>query len=97
MDAHVQTTGSENPPLIQNYNTFQHQGVGFDISHSGDMPQMPATHMLGGMPNAIVTMDDPGSYEITPEVYEAFSYAQPITTNMAPAFEQGWVGPGPSQ
>lgn len=53
---------------------------------------MPPTHLLGGMPNAAMTMEDPGSYEITPEVYEAFSYTQPITTNMTPAFERGWGG-----
>jgi hypothetical protein len=78
---------------MQGYSNYQHPGTGFNIPHSGEMPQMPPTHLLGGMPNAVMTMDDPASYEITPEVYEAFSYAQPITTNMTPAFDQGWGGP----
>jgi hypothetical protein len=30
------------------------------------------------------------SYEITPEVYEAFSYIQPITTNMTSGYDSGW-------
>ncbi|KKK21333.1 hypothetical protein ARAM_004080 [Aspergillus rambellii] len=34
----------------------------------------------------------PSSYEITPEVFEAFSYAQPITTNMTTADDYGWAG-----
>ncbi|CAG8909697.1 unnamed protein product [Penicillium egyptiacum] len=89
----VQTTGPENPSLMGTYNTFQHPGAGFNVPHSGEMPQLPPTHLLGGMPNAVMTMDDPGSYEIAPEVYEAFSYAQPITTNMTPVFEQRWGGP----
>jgi hypothetical protein len=93
MGTHPQTTGPENPPLMQPYSTFQHQGVGFNIPHSGDISQMQPTHLLGGMPNAGMTMDHPGSYESTPEVYEAFAYAQPITTNMTPSFEQGWGGP----
>lgn len=88
----VHTNSPENPPLMGTYNTFQHPGASFNIPHSGEMPQLPPTHLLGGMPNAVMTMD-PGSYEIAPEVYEAFSYAQPITTNMTPAFEQGWGGP----
>lgn len=58
----------------------------------GDMPQMPPTHLLGGMPNALMTVDDPGSYEITPEVFEAFSYAQPMSTTMTSSFEGGWTG-----
>jgi hypothetical protein len=93
MTAHVQSSAPETPPLMQGYSNYQHPGTGFNIPHSGEMPQMPPTHLLGGMPNAVMTMDDPASYEITPEVYEAFSYAQPITTNMTPAFDQGWGGP----
>ncbi|CAI7607305.1 unnamed protein product [Penicillium glandicola] len=89
----AQTTGPENPPLMGSYNTFQHPGTGYNIPHSDEAPQLPPTHLLGGMANAVMTMDDPASYEITPEVYEAFSYAQPITTNMTPVFEQGWGGP----
>lgn len=86
----VQNTDPENPPVMGAYNTFQHPGSGFDIPNMGEMPQLPPMHLLGGMPNAGMTMNDPGSYEITPEVYEAFSYAQPITTNMTPVFDQGW-------
>lgn len=75
-------------PMMSNYN-FQQPVPGFDLPQMGDMPQMAPTHLLGGMPNAAMTVDDPRSYEITPEVFEAFSYAQPITTNMA-SFEANW-------
>ncbi|KAJ5096603.1 hypothetical protein N7456_007324 [Penicillium angulare] len=75
-------------PMMSSYN-FQQPVSGFNLSQMGDMPQMPPTHLLGGMPNAVMTVDDPRSYEITPEVFEAFSYAQPITTNMA-SFEANW-------
>ncbi|KAE8148213.1 fungal-specific transcription factor domain-containing protein [Aspergillus avenaceus] len=66
--------------------TFQQPVADFELSQTG-VPQMAGTHLLGGMPNAVMTLDNPASYEITPEVYEAFSYAEPISTNMAPAFE----------
>ncbi|GAB1208644.1 hypothetical protein APSETT445_007395 [Aspergillus pseudonomiae] len=66
--------------------SFQQPVADFELSQTG-VPQMAGTHLLGGMPNAIMTLDNPGSYEITPEVFEAFSYAEPITTNMTPAFE----------
>lgn len=78
-------------PILSGYSTFHQPVTDFDLSHMGDMPQMPPTHLLGGMPNAVMTVDDPGAYEITPEVYEAFSYAQPISTNMA-SFGEGWSG-----
>ncbi|CAG8139944.1 unnamed protein product [Penicillium olsonii] len=93
MAAHAQGSAPENPPLMQGYNNFQHPGGVFNVAHSAELPQMPPTHLLGGMPNAVMTMDDPGSYEITPDVYEAFSYAQPIPANMTPAYEQGWGRP----
>lgn len=87
------TSGPNTPaPMMPGYSNFQQPVAGFDLSHMGDMPQMPPTHLLGGMPNAVMTVDDPGSYEITPEVFEAFSYAQPITTNMTPSFEATWPG-----
>ncbi|KAJ5535902.1 transcriptional regulator family: Fungal Specific TF [Penicillium frequentans] len=76
-------------PMMSSYN-FQQPISGFDLSQMGEMPQMPSTHLLGGMPNAVMTVDDPRSYEITPEVFEAFSYAQPITTNMTSPFETNW-------
>ncbi|KAJ5725308.1 uncharacterized protein N7483_006665 [Penicillium malachiteum] len=76
-------------PMMSSYN-YQQQISGFDLSPMSDMPQMPPTHLLGGMPNAVMTVDDPRSYEITPEVFEAFSYAQPITTNMTSPFEANW-------
>lgn len=80
-------------PMIPSYNdAFQQPVGGFDLSHTADAPQMPPTHLLGGMSNAVMTIGDPSSYEITPEVFEAFSYAQPITTNMAPVFDPGWAG-----
>ncbi|KAJ5091310.1 Transcription factor [Penicillium alfredii] len=89
------SAGTPSPnPLMSGYNTFQqHPVAGFDLSRTGDMPQMAPTHLLGGMPDAVITIDDPSSYEITPEVFEAFSYAQPITTNMTPAFDPTWAGP----
>ncbi|KAJ5883311.1 uncharacterized protein N7473_010197 [Penicillium subrubescens] len=83
---------STSASMIPEYNTFQQPVTGFDLSHMGDMPQMPPTHLLGGMPNALMTVDDPGSYEITPEVFEAFSYAQPMSTTMTSSFEGGWTG-----
>ncbi|KAJ5819256.1 hypothetical protein N7474_004847 [Penicillium riverlandense] len=85
---------STSNPMMPSYNnTFHHQVAGFDLSHTPDMSQMPPNHLLGGMPNAVMTVDDLGSYEITPEVFEAFSYAQPISTNMTPAFDSGWGAP----
>lgn len=84
-------TPARNTPMVPGYNVFQQPVAGFDPSQMGDMPQMPPTHLLGGMPNAVMTVDDQGSYEITPEVFEAFSYAQPISTNMA-SFEASWTG-----
>lgn len=66
--------------------SFQQPVADFELSQTG-IPQMAGAHLLGGMPNAIMTLENPGSYEITPEVFEAFSYAEPITTNMTPAFE----------
>ncbi|KAJ5901726.1 hypothetical protein N7495_002254 [Penicillium taxi] len=91
------TPSSNNAPaLLPDYNPFQqHPVANFDLSYVGDIPQMPTTHLLGGMPNAVMRVDDPDSYDITPEVFEAFSYAQPITTNMATSFEQNWSGQGP--
>ncbi|KAB8071983.1 fungal-specific transcription factor domain-containing protein [Aspergillus leporis] len=66
--------------------TFQQPVADFELSQTS-VPQMAGTHLLGGMPNAVMTLDSPGAYEITPEVFEAFSYAEPISTNMTPAFE----------
>lgn len=77
--------------ILPGYNAFQQPIGGFDLSHMNDVPQLPTTHLLGGMPNAVMTVDDPGSYEITPEVFEAFSFAQPITANMA-SFDTNWSG-----
>lgn len=84
-------------PMLQGYSFPQQTQTGFDLSshhqshqphhhhnHSstGGLPPLGATHLLGGMPNAVMTLDNTGTYEITPEVFEAFSYAEPITTNM---------------
>ncbi|KAJ5682765.1 hypothetical protein N7462_005930 [Penicillium macrosclerotiorum] len=81
--------------MMPGYSAFPPQSVAsFDLSQIGDMPQMPPTHLLGGMPNAVMAVDDPGSYEITPEVFEAFSYAQPISANMTSPFETNWAGQG---
>lgn len=49
-----------------------------------------ATHHVGGMPGAVINPDGAGTYGITPEVFEAFSYVEPIATNMAPAYDTTW-------
>ena len=95
-------------PMLAGYSFATHppqQTGGFDLSHNQPpqpqhhpsttrgLPPVGATHLLGGMPNAVMTLDNPGTYDITPEVFEAFSYAEPITTNMTPGFGNGWVRP----
>lgn len=30
-------------------------------------------------------------YEVTPEVFEAFSYVEPITTNVGSDFDMSWL------
>ncbi|KAI9370987.1 fungal-specific transcription factor domain-containing protein [Aspergillus egyptiacus] len=50
-------------------------------SHPG-IQQLAVPHHIGGLPDALMSLENPGSYEITPEVFEAFSYAEPIATNM---------------
>jgi hypothetical protein len=68
-------------------------GTGFNVPHSGDMPQLPPTYFLGGMSNAVMTMDDPGSYEIAPEVYELFLDAGRCCRFLSWAGFQGrWFG-----
>lgn len=74
--------------MLPGYN-YQTPIADFELSQT-NMPQVTATHLIGGMPNAMLTLDNPGAYEITPEVFEAFSYAEPITTNMAPTVDYGW-------
>ncbi|EAW07229.1 putative C6 transcription factor [Aspergillus clavatus NRRL 1] len=83
------TAASAAPLLHQGY-TFQHPVADFELSQTG-VAGLPAPHLLGGMSGAAVALENPGAYEITPEVFEAFSYAEPITTNMTPAFEAGWM------
>ncbi|PKY09197.1 putative Zn(II)2Cys6 transcription factor [Aspergillus campestris IBT 28561] len=61
----------------------------FDPSHARN-PHMATTHLIGGIPSAVMALESPGSYEITPEVFEAFSYAEPITTNMT-QFEESMM------
>jgi hypothetical protein len=82
-----------NAPLLHQGYAFQQPVGDFELSQTG-VPPVPATHLLGGMPNAAMALDNPGSYEITPEVFEAFSYAEPITANMASAYESAWGRPG---
>ncbi|KAL4893701.1 fungal-specific transcription factor domain-containing protein [Aspergillus ambiguus] len=74
------------PPLLPGYPYSQPVA---EFGLPANIPHMPPTHLLGGMPHAVMTMDNHGAYEITPEVFEAFSYAEPITTNMTPAFDSG--------
>ncbi|RAL16891.1 putative C6 transcription factor [Aspergillus homomorphus CBS 101889] len=76
-------------PILPPFTYHQQPVADFELSQS-NVSQMANTHMLGGMPNAVMTLDNPGSYEITPEVFEAFSYAEPMTTNMTPAVDYGW-------
>ncbi|KAF9885937.1 hypothetical protein FE257_012227 [Aspergillus nanangensis] len=73
--------------LLSGYASFQ-PVADFELAQT-DVPQMAPTHLLGGMPHAVMTLDHHSSYEITPEVFEAFSYAEPISTNMTPAFNSG--------
>lgn len=53
---------------------------------------MTVADHLNEIPSAAVGMNSMDSYEIAPEVFEAFSYAEPITTNMTSAFDPTWVG-----
>lgn len=87
-------TGFDIPPSSSSHHNPHHPYHHHHQSSTGGLPAMAATHLLGGMPNAVMAFDNPASYEITPEVFEAFSYAEPITTNMTPAFASGWVRPG---
>lgn len=63
----------------------------FEPSHAGVSP-MAVSQDPRGVPDPMVSLDNPASYEITPEIFEAFSYAEPITTNMTPAEGYGWMG-----
>ncbi|PYH92540.1 C6 transcription factor [Aspergillus ellipticus CBS 707.79] len=85
---HAAGVSAATAPMVPGY-SFQTPVADFELSQN-NMPQMATTHLLGGMPNAVMTLDNPGSYEITPEVFEAFSYAEPITTNMTPAVDYVW-------
>ncbi|KAL2871838.1 putative C6 transcription factor [Aspergillus lucknowensis] len=62
-----------------------------DASDS-NLPRLGGMRHLGGLPEALMSMENSAYYEITPEVFEAFSYAEPITTNMTPEDVYGWVG-----
>lgn len=67
------------------------QAPGFGAPPQG-LPRLAVMHDVGsGLPEALMSLDNPASYEITPEVFEAFSYAEPITTNVTPAEGYGWV------
>ncbi|KAL4912828.1 fungal-specific transcription factor domain-containing protein [Aspergillus aurantiobrunneus] len=67
------------------------QAPEFEPSHPAP-PRLNVTHDIGRLPDALMSLDNPASYEITPEVFEAFSYAEPMTTNMTPAEGFGWIG-----
>ncbi|KAI9036572.1 putative C6 transcription factor [Aspergillus affinis] len=85
MGSSVTTAGVSSASMLSGY-AFQQPVTDFELSQTS-VPAMATTHVLGGIPNAVMTLDNPGSYEITPEVFEAFSYAEPISTNMTPAFD----------
>lgn len=96
-------------PTLPEY-SFQQPLASFELSQGSPMsslspdpsqtvPVQMSTHHLGGMPGAVMNPDGTGTYEIAPEVFEAFSYVEPITTNMTPTYDTGWaggVGPRPS-
>ncbi|KAK2762242.1 hypothetical protein FQN54_001252 [Arachnomyces sp. PD_36] len=51
---------------------------------SSENPPIPPNLMPSNLMNA-----DP--YEVTPEVFEAFSYVEPITTNVGSDFDMSWL------
>lgn len=55
-----------------------------------DTSHMDAAHHLSEMSMGVNRSTS--SYEIAPEVFEAFSYTEPITTNMTP-YNPAWIGP----
>jgi hypothetical protein len=78
-------------------------------SSSSSFPTQPdrsvSTHpqqggsTISGMSSMMLNPDSTAmgmtmSYEITPEVFEAFSYVEPITTNMTSGYDPGWGGMG---
>ncbi|KAL4934516.1 putative C6 transcription factor [Aspergillus undulatus] len=67
------------------------QAQTFENPQTG-LPGPTAAHDLNAFPEALISHDNSASYEITPEVFEAFSYAEPMTTHMTPADGYEWVG-----
>ncbi|KAL4873839.1 hypothetical protein BDV12DRAFT_182162 [Aspergillus spectabilis] len=86
----ISSAGVNLAPSTDPLYPFPMQAPEFESPHSFQGIAMP--QHLGGLPDATMSLDNPASYEITPEVFEAFSYAEPITTNMTPAEGYGWVG-----
>ncbi|KAL1988828.1 hypothetical protein VTN96DRAFT_7712 [Rasamsonia emersonii] len=94
------STGSASPPaaVLPGYQQQYHQQqpiTSFDLTQSTAPSSFAAgAHLQGsdgsagsaGMPAVMLNPDGTTmTYEITPEVFEAFSYVEPITTNMTPA------------
>ncbi|KAL1963916.1 hypothetical protein VTN77DRAFT_7722 [Rasamsonia byssochlamydoides] len=108
------TTGSTSPPVLPGYQFQQQPIASFELPQlhqqtvPSSFPGQPdhlaaaAPHPQGGgMPGMILNPDGTAmttTYEITPEVFEAFSYVEPITTNMTSGYDSGWgmMGPGVS-
>ncbi|KAL1872866.1 hypothetical protein Plec18167_006516 [Paecilomyces lecythidis] len=85
---------SPNPTTMMPGYPFQQPLADFELSQT-TVPSMEtsnamATHHVGGFPGAAINTDGAGTYGITPEVFEAFSYVEPIATNMTPAYDTGW-------
>jgi hypothetical protein len=66
--------------LQQAYPSIGQPGYNGSVNHGlGYMSEFSLIHDRTGM-----------AYDITPEVYEAFSYVQPITTNMTSDYDSVW-------
>ncbi|KAL4880947.1 fungal-specific transcription factor domain-containing protein [Aspergillus karnatakaensis] len=87
----ISSAGINLAPSTDPLYPFPMQAPGYEPTHSSYQGIALPQH-LGGLPDAMMSLDNPAAYEITPEVFEAFSYAEPISTNMTPAEGYDWVG-----
>ncbi|KAH8698677.1 C6 transcription factor [Talaromyces proteolyticus] len=82
------TTSTTTPPLLH-YQQFQHQLPIYDPgSQIAFMPDLATPRQpTGPMPPGVVLNQDGSSmrYELHSDVYDAFSYVEPMNANMAPA------------
>lgn len=66
-----------------------------ELPMAGGGPRPNTAGQVQGVPPAIPAMmptDQIGSYDIAPEVFEAFSFVEPMTTNMTTAYDPSWTG-----